>query len=79
VAGVECRGTTIASFSGSVVRKGNGKLAYVGMPEADREMPELISQAAAWIKSDGIVVDNPELVTTRKVAKSSSAKRPRSS
>ena len=62
-----------------MVRKGNGKLAYVGMPEADREMPELISQAAAWIKSDGIVVDNPELVTARKDAKSSSAKRPRSS
>jgi len=49
------------------VRKGNGKLAYAGMPEADREMPELINQAAAWIKSDGIVVDNPELVTARKV------------
>jgi len=58
-----------------VVRKGNGKLAYVGMPEADREMPELISQAAPCIKSDGIIVDNPELVTTRKVAKSSGAKR----
>ena len=138
MAGVECRGTTIASFSGSVasaapphtpphaphsslpptttartaphcthrappcatarvsfrllqvVRKDNRKLAYVVMPEADREMPELqpgarsrvwpfarlaaphpssLPQAAAWIKSDGIVVDNPELVTARKVCR----------
>ena len=30
-----------------VVRKHNGKLAYAGMPEADREMPELINQALA--------------------------------
>ena len=74
-----------------MVRKGNGKLAYAGMPEADREMPELINQAlapvcghlhasllltppslpqaTAWIKSDGIVVDNPELVTARKVCR----------
>ena len=71
-----------------MVRKGNGKLAYAGMPESDREMPELINQAlapvwpfarlaaspppslpqaTAWIKSDGIVVDTPELVTARKV------------
>jgi len=27
------------------------------------------SQAAAWIKSDGIVVDNPELMTARKVCR----------
>ena len=72
------------------MRKGNGKLAYAGMPEADREMPELqpgarsrvwpfarlaashppsLPQATAWIKSDGIVVDNPELVITRKVCR----------
>jgi len=73
-----------------VVRKDNRKLAYVVMPEADREMPELqpgarsrvwpfarlaaphpssLPQAAAWIKSDGIVVDNPELMTARKVCR----------
>ena len=72
-----------------MVRKSNEKLGYMGMPEVDREMPELISQACsrvwpcarslaashpssltqalAWIKSDGIVVSNPELQTARKV------------
>ena len=29
--------------------------------------PPSLPQATAWIKSDGIVVDNPELVTARKV------------
>ena len=73
-----------------MVRKDNRKLAYVVMPEADREMPELqpgarsrvwpfarlaaphpssLPQAAAWITSDGIVVDNPELMTARKVCR----------
>ena len=31
--------------------------------------PSSLPQAAAWIKSDGIVVDNPELVTARKVCR----------
>ena len=31
--------------------------------------PPSLPQAAAWIKSDGIVVDNPELMTARKVCR----------
>ena len=31
--------------------------------------PPSLPQATAWIKSDGIVVDNPELVITRKVCR----------
>ena len=31
--------------------------------------PPSLPQATAWIKSDGIVVDNPELVTALKVCR----------